>query len=192
MQRVESVSRGNAARSTDSTRRPARASSRAVAAPAQRAPTTMASYNVLSLPRSVGAGAPRAPTPTCSDASSLAAGEQLVGQRQGSLVQSPVAEGLGADAQRRRIRVLHDAVKQSAVQVPFRAHRLPGIDELRGHGSDCRGLGEASLNADGSSGRRRARRWRHEGTELPSGVSCGERCRAGYRAWSPGVTRRAS
>ena len=41
---VETVSLGNVARSTSSTRWPLRASSIAVGDPAQRAPTTIASY----------------------------------------------------------------------------------------------------------------------------------------------------
>ena len=41
---VETVSLGNLARSTTSTRSPRRASSIAVGEPAQRAPTTMTSY----------------------------------------------------------------------------------------------------------------------------------------------------
>jgi hypothetical protein len=44
MRRVDSVSLGKEARSTSKTRRPLRASNMAVGEPAQRAPTTMASY----------------------------------------------------------------------------------------------------------------------------------------------------
>ena len=44
MKWVDSVSLGSSARSTSSTRWPARASSIAVGEPAQRAPTTIASY----------------------------------------------------------------------------------------------------------------------------------------------------
>ena len=57
MRCVEIVSLGNVARSTTSTRWPLRASSIAVGDPAQRAPTTIASYAWLMRLLSIGLSA---------------------------------------------------------------------------------------------------------------------------------------